>query len=96
MKINVEGGTLPPSYAPRVGNVYPARGGRAGNRNHLYVVLAITEPSGMFGPTCLCLTVTREGNPVGVTQYGAHYLENLEPVAFVDGLEDLDLTMRPL
>lgn len=96
MRINVEGGVLPPSYSPRVGNVYPARGGKAGSRGWLYVLIAMTEPDRLFGVTCLFLTVTREGSPVGVTQYGLHHVETMEPVALVEGLEDLDLTMRTI
>lgn len=42
------------------------------------------------------LTVNREGEPVGVTSYALSYIDDLSPIAFVEGIEDIDLTMRSI
>jgi hypothetical protein len=39
---------------------------------------------------------TKEGNPIGVTSYGLHAIEDRAPIAFVRGLDTLDLTMEPI
>jgi hypothetical protein len=95
VKINVLTGVLPASPDVRVGNVYPKRGGRVGKGTH-FLLMAMSPCHPIYGVTCLFFNIDNDGNPVGVTQYGLHYVETMEPVAFVDGLEDLDLTMRPI
>lgn len=44
----------------------------------------------------LMLIVDKCGEPINVTRYYASYLEELQPIAFVDGFEDLTFIMRNL
>jgi len=89
MKINVT--DLPTFSQPVVGNVYGISGGYGRKAGHCMVLLAITERG-----ACLMLIVDKEGNPVGVTSYNLHSIEDRAPIAFVRGLDALNLTMEPL
>jgi hypothetical protein len=89
MRINLT--ELPTFMQPTVGNVYPISGGYGRKAGHVMVLLAITKNNG-----ALMLIIDREGDPVGVTSYGLHAIEERCPVAFVPGLEDLSLMMEPL
>jgi hypothetical protein len=71
----------------RVGNVY-GYGTRAG---HMMVLMAITE-----GETCLLIVVDKHGNPVGITNYGMHSLDERMPIAFCEGLDALEFRIRNL
>lgn len=75
----------------RVGNVYAVKGGYGTRNKHLMVLIAITE-QGLH----LLLTLDREGNPVGNTQYLAHALEDRIPVGFVEGLENLTFNITSI
>lgn len=100
MKITIDTTATIPAEAPRVGNVYAVRGGRGSRFKHMMVLIAITEPPDpkwdCRGQMCLMLVVDKEGQPVGVNQYALHYVDDLSPIAFVDGLENLDLVMRSI
>lgn len=96
MKIDIQTTEFGPYDLPRVGNVYPIKGGRGLKYGHLQVLLAITEPKEFYGPAALMLVITKDGKPVGVNSYGLHYINDLCPIAFVDGLEDMTLVMRSL
>lgn len=89
MKVNVM--EIPSFSQPVVGNVYALNGGYGRKAGHSMVLFAITEKQ-----ACLMLVIDKDGNPVGVTSYGLHAIEDRAPVAFVSGLEDLNLTMQPL
>lgn len=89
MKILV--GELPTFSQPVEGNVYPISGGYGRKAGHAMVLLAITEKR-----ACLMLVIDREGNPVGVTSYGLHSIEERAPIAFVRGLDELTFVMEPL
>lgn len=89
MKINVT--DLPGFQQPSVGNVYPISGGYGRKAGHAMVLLAITEKH-----SCLMLVIDRDGNPVGVTSYGLHAIEERVPIAFVRGLDDLTFDMEPI
>lgn len=82
---------MPTFNQPTVGNVYPISGGYGRRAGHAMVLLAITEKQ-----SALLLVIDASGNPVGVTSYGLHAIEERAPIAFVRGLEDLNLTMEPL
>lgn len=97
MKINIEVGDFGPYDPARVGNVYPIKGGRGLRDGHMQVLIAITKPKENWnGPAGLLLVIDKEGNPQGVNSYGMHAVENMQPIAFVDGLDALNLTMRSL
>ena len=97
MKINIEVGNFGPYEPARIGNVYPIKGGRGLRDGHMQILIAITEPSERWqGAAGLLLVIDKEGKPRGVNSYGMHALEDLQPIAFVDGLEELNLTMRSL
>jgi hypothetical protein len=92
MKIHVDGMTNRcPSDDPRVGNVYAVKGGSGMRDKAMMILIARTEDS-----SALMLVIAKDGKPKGVTQYSLSYLEERCPIAFVDGLEDLELTMRSL
>lgn len=91
MKFNIETGYDYSSREVRVGNVYRARGGRALKYGHMNIVIAITQNN-----TALMIMVDRDGEPVGVNYYGVHYLEDLCPCAFCEGLEGLNFIIRDL
>ncbi len=55
------------------------------------ILLAITEKQ-----YCLMLIIDRDGNPTGVTSYGLHSIEERAPIAFVRGLDEMNLVMEPL
>ncbi len=89
MKIIVS--DLPTFSQPVVGNVYPVGGGYGRKVGHAMVLLAITEKC-----AALLLVIDKDGNPVGVTQYGLHAIEERAPIAFVRGLDEMAFTMEPL
>lgn len=94
--INVDTKNMYPEPV-RVGYVYAVKGGRGLARGHMMVLMAVTEPVDVHdSPKALMLVIDKEGNPRGVTQYGLHYVEEQQPIAFVDGLEELRLQMRTL
>lgn len=96
MKIDIQTTEFGPFDPARVGNVYPIKGGRGLKLGHLQILIAITEPRDYYGASALMLVITKEGKPVGVNSYGMHYIEELCPIAFVEGLEDMTLIMRSL
>jgi len=99
MQITIETDHLSTFDEPRVGNVYPVRGARGLRDGKMMILLAITESNPRnccSSATALMLVITKEGKPSGVTQYGLHYIQELSPIAFVDGLDDLSLIMRSL
>lgn len=96
MKINIEVGNFGPYDPARVGNVYPIKGGRGLRDGHMQVLIAITKPHEYRGTAGLMIVVNKEGEPVGVNSYGMHYIEDLQPIAFVEGLDEMMLTMRSL
>ena len=100
MKIEIALTDFSPHEPVRVGNVYSVKGGRGSRLKHMFVLFAITESlNDKFDcreEQCLMLCIDKDGNPVGVTQYAMHYVNDLCPIAFVDGLEDLTLIMRSL
>lgn len=55
------------------------------------VLIAITKSQ-----TCLMFVIDKDGEPIGVTSYGLHAIEERAPIAFVSGLENLNLKMEPL
>ena len=89
MKINTL--EIPAFSQPVVGNVYPISGGYGRRAGHAMVLLAITEKQ-----AALLLVIDKEGNPVGVTSYGLHSIEERTPIAFVAGLSEMTFDMRPL
>lgn len=89
MKINVT--DLPTFSQPVVGNVYPISGGYGRKAGHAMVLLSITKKD-----AALLLVIDKEGDPVGVTSYGVHAIEERAPIAFVPGLEELSFTMVAL
>jgi len=89
MKINVT--EIPAFSQPAVGNVYAISGGYGRKAGHSMVLIAITEKS-----AALLLVIDRNGDPVGVTSYGLHAIEERAPIAFVPGLEELTFNMEPL
>ena len=91
MHIDIQTNEFNPMAPVRVGNVYPCRGGRLLRDGCTFVLMHIT--SQRMG---LLLTVSREGEPIGVSQYGMHCIEEWTPIAFVEGLENLSLVMTSI
>ena len=95
MQINVS--ELPTFSQPVVGNVYACNGGYGRKAGHAMVLIAITPDRGVVrGQSALMLVIDKDGQPIGVTAYGLHNIEERSPIAFVRGLDDLNLTMEPL
>ncbi len=89
MRINVT--EIPAFSQAVVGNVYPISGGYGRKAGHSMVILALTDKG-----AALMLVIDKEGQPIGVTAYGRHAIEDRAPIAFVPGLADLELEMQPL
>lgn len=89
MKINVT--DLPTFSQPVVGNVYAISGGYGRKAGHAMILLAVTERQ-----SALMLIIDKEGNPVGVTSYGVHAIEERAPIAFVSGLDEMVFDMEAL
>ena len=82
---------LPTFQQPVIGNVYSINGGYGRKAGHAMVLFAVTEKQiGLF------VVIDRDGDPVGVTSYGMHSIEERSPIAFVPGLQDLVFTMQAL
>ncbi|MGB1214767.1 MAG: hypothetical protein ACPG4X_15485 [Pikeienuella sp.] len=81
-----------PTEPLRIGNVYPVRGGRGAQQGHLNILMAMRAGD----DHCFMLTVTRDGIATGVTHYGAHYVKRLQPIGFVEGLEDMRFTVKSI
>ncbi len=96
MKIDIQTTELGPLDAARVGNVYPIKGGRGLRDGHLQILMAITEPNSFRGQSALLLVITKDGKPVGVNSYGLSYIEDLCPIAFCEGIDELVLIIRSL
>lgn len=89
MRINVT--ELPAFSQPVVGNVYAISGGYGRKAGHAMVLIAITEKS-----SALMLIIDKNGDPIGVTAYGVHAIEERAPIAFVPGLDELAFSMVPI
>jgi len=89
MKINVT--DLPTFSQPVVGNVYACYGGYGRKAGHAMVLLAITASG-----SALLLVIDKDGNPMGVTSYGLHTMEERAPIAFVRGLDEMEFQMEAL
>lgn len=97
MRINIELETqLSPAQEPLIGNVYSVKGGRGLRYGHMQVLFHITDPKDYRGPMALLVVIDKDGQPIGVNSYGLHYIQEQQPIAFVDGLEAMEFTMRSL
>lgn len=96
MHVKIE--TELPIDTTRVGNVYPVRGGYGARVGHVMVIVGLFEGeiSGSYRRTASVLILNKEGEIVGATAYGILYFEEKTPIAFIDGLEGLELVMRSL
>lgn len=89
MRINVT--DLPTFSQPVVGNVYAISGGYGRKAGHAMVLIAITKAG-----SALLLVIDKEGEPVGVTSYGLHAIEERAPIAYVRGLDEMEFQMESL
>lgn len=96
MKIEINLDKLPEPCEVRAGNVYPVKGGRGAARGHMMVVIAITDYIDFEGSKVLLLIVDKIGKPIGVTHYGIHYFADKMPIAFADGVDDIEFTIRSI
>ena len=97
MKVDIQTTEIGPCESARPCNVYAVKGGRGLRDGNMQVLLAITTPKEEWcGAMGLLLVINKQGDPVGVNSYGMHYIEDLQPIAFVEGLEDLTLIMRSI
>lgn len=89
MKINIE--TSITYQNGCVGNVYSIRGGSGARLGHMQVLIAITKANdGLF------IVINSDGDLIGVNKYGMHVVNDWAPVAFVNGIADLELVMVSL
>ena len=92
MHINIETDFVKPQDDPKVGNVYPCRGGRNLKYGYMMILIAVNDSSRM----CYFVLVDKQGDIVGVNSYAMHYVEDLSPIAFVPGIDSMEFTMRSL
>lgn len=97
MKLDIQTDVPISDGSPKIGNVYPVRGGRAMRYGCMYVVVAIRPAMDDYDAcNVICLMVNRDGAIVGAANYALHYFAEKAPIAFVEGLEELHLTMRSI
>jgi hypothetical protein len=60
------------------------------------VLIAITEAREYYGQSALMLVIDKHGAPQGVTHYTLQYITDQTPIAFCDGVEDAEWTIRSL
>ena len=96
MKIEIATANYIPSIEPQVGSVYNVRGGRGAREGHMQVIFHITDARCGHSSMALLFVIDREGNFLSTTSYGVHYFEDKQPIAYVEGLEDLTFVMRSL
>jgi hypothetical protein len=97
VRVDIQTTEIGPCESARPGNVYAVKGGRGLRDGNMQVLLAITTPKEEWrGAMGLLLVINKQGEPVGVNSYGMHYIEELQPIAFVEGLDDLTLIMRSI
>lgn len=83
-------------FPVRIGNVYPIKGGRGVRERHLQVLIAMSEPAEYNGITCFFLVLNREGSPVNVNRYAFHYVQDLMPIGFVHGIDEVTFEITSL
>lgn len=97
MKVHIETENFNPEVPLRIGNVYPVRGGRGLRDGHMMVCIAVTEPKSCCdGRMALMLVIDKQGNPVNVDKYGVHVFEDRAPIAFAEGVENIELFIRSI
>jgi hypothetical protein len=93
MRIHVELENLPKDVGEvQVGNVYQVRGGKGSKYGYMTIIIAMYDDDYM----CACITIDKEGAIVGASTYAKHYFSEKMPIAFVDGIDGIDLTLRSL
>jgi len=90
MRFNITGQLKEITQEPVVGNVYSVRGGAGARLGHMQVVVSLTDTG------CVMLTVDKEGNVVGASCYGKHYIQEKVPMAYCDGIENLSFDIRSI
>lgn len=90
MRFNISKDLEPYLQAPVVGNVYNVRGGNGAKKGYMMVIVSIVDT------TCTVLTITKEGEVIGGTNYGTHYFEDKCPIAFSKNLETLSFEVETL
>ncbi len=86
MKFNVE--NIPAELmedAPRVGDVYPAKGGAV---TSAWIVMAVRNNNAHL------IGVNKEGQITSTTSYGVHTLSSRDRIGFCPELLDMDLTLQ--
>lgn len=76
---------------PRIGDVFPAKGG-ARRKIACWVVLAINPETG----ATILIGLNDKGDVTSATTYAAHVMELRTQIGRVEGLEDLEFNVEPL
>lgn len=87
MKFNVDSSIAYPIQQPVVGNVYAVRGGSGAKHGHMNIIVSISDSMATV------LTVSKEGTIVTASNFGLHYFEDKCPIAYCQGLEDLNFNI---
>jgi hypothetical protein len=90
MRFDIDTLTPCPSET-RVGNVYHVKGGYGTRAGHMMVLMAITK-----NDTALLMVIDKHGEPVSITNYGVHALDERMPIAFCEGIDSLSFRIRSL
>jgi hypothetical protein len=91
MKIEIALTNFVPEIQPQVGSVYNVRGGKGARLGYMNIIFAITKDR-----MALIITVDRDGEIISCCSYGVSYFEDKQPIAFVDGFDQLEFVMRSL
>ena len=91
MKIVIESKDKPLVKKAKVGDVYSVRGGIGGMLGHMQIILGMTKQQ-----NALVMTVDSHGELMGCDVYSENYMSNKSPIGFCEGLDELQLTIKPM
>lgn len=88
MRFNISENINQIIQSPVVGSVYNVRGGSGAKLGYMMVIVSIRDKMATV------LTINKDGEVVGGSNYGLHYFEDKCPMAFCRGLEDLSFDIE--
>lgn len=88
MKFNIQENLRACIQSPIIGNVYNVRGGTGAKHGYMMVIVAITNHM------VTVLTLNKEGEIVGGSNFGVHYFEEKCPIAFCPSMETLTFDIQ--
>lgn len=90
MRVNIQTEVVIPADGPNIGNVYPVKGGYGARDGLMMVLIAFSEGMATY------LRINKEGEIVGAGSYGVSTFKDRVPIAYVEGVDEIELTMRSI